>query len=116
MPQNCGFSLGFEVFYFNFSTQALAAVETQLGEIKERLHSVTTAELEAEVLQEQLQALSPSMKAELKQISDRLAEIEVTIESRLFNWGALKEVFWQIVRFTGLGIVIGVVLQRCAGC
>ncbi|PLS69616.1 MAG: DUF2203 domain-containing protein [Cyanobacteria bacterium M5B4] len=97
-------------------TQDLATLETQLGEVKQRLHIVMTGEVEAEELKAQLRQLSPAMKEEVRQITDRLTEIEVTIESRLFNWGALKETFWQIVRFTGLGIIIGVMLQRCAGC
>jgi hypothetical protein len=97
-------------------TQDLNALEAQFQEVKQRLQTVVEGELEEEELKARLKELSPTMKGEIKAITDRLAEIEVTIESRLFNWGALKEVFWQIVRFTGLGIVIGVMLQRCAGC
>ncbi len=96
--------------------QDLTALETHLTEVKQRLHSVTTGEIEAEELRAALKELPPHLKAEIKQMTDRLTEIELAIESRLFNWGALKETFWQIVRFTGLGIVIGVMLQRCAGC
>lgn len=96
--------------------QQLAQAETELAAVKTRLNTVIAAEEEREALAEDLTHLSPQMKEEIKRITDRIAEIEVEIESRLFNWGALKEVFWQIVRFTGLGIVIGVILQRCAGC
>jgi phage shock protein A len=97
-------------------TQDLTALENQFQEVKQRLQTVIAGELEQEELRARLREISPSMKSEIKQITDRLVEIEVTIETRLFNWGALKEVFWQIVRFTGLGIVIGVMLQRWAGC
>lgn len=53
---------------------------------------------------------SPELKAELKRIQDRLDELEINLESRLFSWESLKEPFWQIIRFGGLGVVIGWVL------
>ena len=48
-----------------------------------------------------------SLKSELKYINDELAEIEFRLESELFKWSSLSEPFWQIVRFLGIGIVIG---------
>ncbi|MCS6958737.1 MAG: hypothetical protein RMK91_01640 [Pseudanabaenaceae cyanobacterium SKYGB_i_bin29] len=96
--------------------QQLRQVEAELAAVKTRLATVMAGEQEQEELEQRLTSLSPQLKAEIKEITDRIAAIEIEIESRLFNWGALKEVFWLVVRFTGLGIVIGVMLQRCAGC
>ena len=62
---------------------------------------------------------SPSHKDELQrqlqEISDRLEQLEADLESRLLSWSSLREPFWQIVRFGGIGVVIGVILKSCAG-
>jgi chromosome segregation ATPase len=52
---------------------------------------------------------------QLQEISDRLEQLEADLESRLLSWSSLREPFWQIVRFGGLGVVIGVILKSCAG-
>jgi hypothetical protein len=43
---------------------------------------------------------------QLQEISDRLEQLEADLESRLLSWSSLREPFWQIVRFGGLGVVI----------
>jgi TolA-binding protein len=55
----------------------------------------------------------PQLPSELKQIADRLAELEVNLESTLVSWETFREPFWQAVRFGGLGIVMGWVLKSC---
>ncbi len=55
------------------------------------------------------------LKAELKQIRQQLEDLEVSLESKLFSWSGLKEVFWQAVRFGGLGIILGWILRSIAG-
>jgi hypothetical protein len=35
----------------------------------------------------------------------------VALESQLFSWNGIKEVFWQAIRFGGLGMVAGWVLR-----
>ena len=55
------------------------------------------------------------IQRQLLEISDRLEQVEAEIESRLLSWSSFREPFWQIVRFTGIGIVIGVILRSCAG-
>jgi DNA repair exonuclease SbcCD ATPase subunit len=55
----------------------------------------------------------PQLQAELKQIADRLAELDVNLESTLVSWETFREPFWQAVRFGGLGIAIGWVLKSC---
>ena len=52
---------------------------------------------------------------QLQEISDRLEQLEADLESRLLSWSSLREPFWQIVRFGGVGVVIGVILKSCAG-
>ena len=55
------------------------------------------------------------LKAELKKVQQQLEELEVALESQLFSWGGLKEVFWQGVRFGGIGMILGWVLKSLAG-
>lgn len=59
--------------------------------------------------------LQDSLHKQLQEISDRLEQIEVELESRLISWSSFRETFWQIVRFVGIGIIIGVILRSCAG-
>jgi predicted RNase H-like nuclease (RuvC/YqgF family) len=95
--------------------QELAAVEQSLHSLKERYTQVEQDQQEQaqlhqrrDRLQAELeQAKQPELKAELKQIQSRLDELEFNLESRLFSWSSLKEPFWQIVRFGGLGMVLG---------
>jgi hypothetical protein len=92
--------------------QELMEVERSLEELKNRHSQVKQAEtaqaplkLRQEQIKRQLQrAVSPELKAELQQIQDSLDDLEVTLESRLFSW---EKPFWQIVRFGGLGVVLG---------
>jgi hypothetical protein len=43
----------------------------------------------------------------------QLDTIEGEIANYLFGWSALKVPFWQIVRFTGLGLLLGFALRGC---
>ncbi len=59
--------------------------------------------------------LKLELQEQLQTIGDRLEQVEAELESRLIAWSSLREPFWQIVRFGGLGIVIGVILKSCTG-
>ena len=95
--------------------QILETVERSLQELKERHAQIEhdqplQKELEArsQTVQSQLrQSKSSSLKLELREIETQLEELEFNLESRLFSWAGFKEVFWQAVRFGGLGIVVG---------
>jgi hypothetical protein len=51
---------------------------------------------------------------QLQEVGEQLEQIEANLESRLLSWSSFREPFWQIVRFVGIGIIIGVVLRSCA--
>lgn len=95
--------------------QELTEVERSLQALKERHQQVQQdqqrqAELghrREDIRQELRQSPVPELKTELQQVQEELEELEVRLESRLFSWKSLREPFWQIVRFGGLGIVIG---------
>jgi DNA repair exonuclease SbcCD ATPase subunit len=59
--------------------------------------------------------LQAALRAELKKVQQQLEELEVALESQLFSWGGLKEVFWQAVRFGGTGMILGWILKTLAG-
>jgi seryl-tRNA synthetase len=51
---------------------------------------------------------------QLQAVGEQLDQIEADLESRLLSWSSFREPFWQIVRFVGIGIIIGVILRSCA--
>ena len=79
-------------------------------ELKQELTQV-----QSHVLQSRSKKRRIELKRELKQLKARLEEIELALESQLFSWGGLREVFWQAIRFGGLGIVAGWLLKGWAG-
>lgn len=94
--------------------QEFATVERSLRDLKERYTQVQQDEQTKAQLQERKEQLkgrgrssSPDLKAELTRLQTQLDELEVNLESKLFSWGSLREPFWQIVRFGGLGVVVG---------
>jgi chromosome segregation ATPase len=103
--------------------QTLAEVEQALAGLKARYAQVQTDQQQQQVLQTQLRqtqaefdrSRTPALQAELKQIKQRLEELELALESQLFSWSGLREAFWQAVRFGGLGVIVGWLLKSCTG-
>jgi chorismate mutase len=92
----------------------IAELEQQISALKHRHADTQLAEREQVVLVRQRNELKqkgnnrPEVKQELQMIRSRLAELELTLESRLLNeWKLMWEPFWQAIRFGGLGIAIG---------
>lgn len=46
-------------------------------------------------------------KEELAQLEERIESLKITLESQLLSWREASEPFWQIVRYGGLGLVVG---------
>lgn len=107
--------------------QALKDIEQSLLLLKARYAQVQLdrqrqQELQQRKRQIENQLQSPAsqtsqleLKRELKQVRQRLEELEVALESQLFSWSGLKEVFWQALRFGGLGVVMGWALKSVMG-
>ena len=104
--------------------QAIASVEASLTQLKERYHQVQRDQKRRAQLKALKQELTQDAKAnktealirsELKHIEQEISNIELHLESRLWNWKELQEPFWQAVRFTGVGIIIGWVLKLVSG-
>jgi hypothetical protein len=107
--------------------QTLREVEQSLLLVKARYAQVQSdqqlqqnlqqelTQVQRQVLQSRSKKRQAELNRELKQIKTRLEETELALESQLFSWGGLREVFWQAVRFGGLGIVVGWLLRGWAG-
>ncbi|MBE9117848.1 hypothetical protein IQ249_18265 [Lusitaniella coriacea LEGE 07157] len=101
--------------------RAIAEVEQSLFSLKERYAQVQRDKQRKVELQQERSELkaqnrdSSEIKAQLQLIQKELDAIEINLESSLFQWRRLWEPFWQIVRFGGLGVILGWVLKSCAG-
>ncbi|WP_413174248.1 hypothetical protein [Anabaena azotica] len=97
--------------------QELEELETDLRLLKERYAQVQQDQQKKAQWQQELKNLqqnkhqTPEIKEELKRIQKKLEVLEINLESQLFSWNSLKRPFWQVVRFGGLGVIIGWLLR-----
>ncbi|ESA35035.1 hypothetical protein N836_13750 [Leptolyngbya sp. Heron Island J] len=54
-------------------------------------------------------------RAELTRLQKQIETLEATLENQLMSWNNLKEPFWQVLRFVGLGLVLGWFLRGWFG-
>ncbi|MBF2075894.1 MAG: DUF2203 domain-containing protein [Synechococcales cyanobacterium C42_A2020_086] len=103
--------------------QSLQKLEQSLLRLKARYAQVQLdrqrqAELQQRLSQAQRDAKrrrSQELQSELKALQQQLDEVELALESQLFSWRGLQDVFWQAVRFGGLGVIVGWMLKTWAG-
>lgn len=102
---------------------AIAHLQARLEQIKQRHQQIINDRQRKDELiarKEEIKTLKAennppdSWKSELKYIEEELDAIEVRLESELLKWSSLSEPFWQIVRFVGIGIIIGWILKTMA--
>jgi hypothetical protein len=94
---------------------SIQELEELLTELRDRYEQVKVDEPLRSQLKDQVAAhkkalkTTPkaSLKADLAKLSDQLDEVEMRLESRLVSWLGLREYFWQISRFGGIGVLIG---------
>jgi hypothetical protein len=115
--------------------QELSQTEQTLVQLKQRYQQIKMAqqqqsELQAEGIQlgeEWENHQLPELEQELQRINSQIQELSLILESELLSneelmriykaelrSGLLGEMFWQIVRFGGLGILIGWLLKTWA--
>jgi hypothetical protein len=101
--------------------QAIAETEELFGQVKERYAQIRIAKADLAPLKQQQQELKKQLKGkqqkewhdrqaikeELAQVESRLLEIAIELESNLISWQSFREPFWQILRFGGVGIIVG---------
>jgi hypothetical protein len=56
-----------------------------------------------------------ALSQDLKSLQTELDNLDVALESQLISWDSFREVFWQAVRFGGLGVAIGWGLKSWMG-
>lgn len=87
------------------------ADQLDIAQFKQRLQALNT---KVEAI-EQLEAAEQLPPEEAAQMLEQLVEMEAVIREGLDGIFS-PSVFWQAVRWAGLGIVLGALLQRWAGC
>jgi hypothetical protein len=95
--------------------ESLQQVERSLDQLKQRYAQVQRdqqrqnklQERQTEIQSELKSTKTPALREELRKIEQELETLELNLESQLFSWAGFKEVFWQAVRFGGLGLAIG---------
>jgi chromosome segregation ATPase len=55
------------------------------------------------------------LRRDLARLQSQIEELDQRLESRLLSESSLKDVFWQSVRFGGLGVAIGWALTHWFG-
>lgn len=73
--------------------------------VRDRFFAIRRAKAKYEQAAELDRSTLP--KEELDQLEERIESLRITLESQLLSWREASEPFWQIVRFGGLGLVIG---------
>lgn len=107
---------------------ALMEVERSLLNLQERYKKVQQAQKQKRDLERRLKDVSPEDSMEVQKINEELQQLRITLESNLLTdedtktlfWegirqGLLGEFFWQIIRFGGLGVLLGWLLKTWAG-
>jgi peptidoglycan hydrolase CwlO-like protein len=89
--------------------QEFEEAEVLLQSLKERYSQIQIAQQHRTELGERLHQL----QAELHQVKAQIEAVEIELESRLFTWSSRQEIFWQFLRFAGLGFLAGLLLKAC---
>ena len=105
----------------------LGAAEQDLRQGRDRYDQVSHDYDRRQALRNQIDVVRPDrdrasskeqkqqLTQDLKRLQEKVAELDLSLESRLFAESGLNEVFWQAVRFGGLGVAIGWLLERWVG-
>ncbi|MFQ3679367.1 MAG: hypothetical protein SNJ60_02500 [Pseudanabaenaceae cyanobacterium] len=89
-----------------------AELAAQLTALQERLAHLRTCDETRTQLQAAADQLQPyrdrrEAQTQLQEIQNQLEALEVEMESRLFSWQSFRQPFWVVVRFGGLGFLLG---------
>jgi hypothetical protein len=105
-------------------SEAIANIEASLEKVKTRHQQIILDRAKKEELENRQQEIKDlkkennyqdSIKSELHYIEKELTEIEMRLESELFQISPLVEIlltiltepFWLMVRFGGIGVILG---------
>jgi ABC-type phosphate transport system auxiliary subunit len=102
--------------------RSLQETEELLSHVKQRLTQVRSAHQRQVQLQTRLSELDadpnlvrePAISAELESIKTQLSATWEELESQLITWRDKQELFWQFLRFSGIGFFLALALNYLA--
>jgi DNA repair exonuclease SbcCD ATPase subunit len=87
--------------------RSLQEAEELLEAVKERYQQIQTAKAQ----QPELEARLSELKTELETVKTNLAKTWEDLESQLITWRDKEELFWQFLRFAGIGFAIAMLIN-----
>lgn len=91
--------------------QSLATLGRDVEQLQARYQQVCHDQQREQTLTQKLESLrqqgTPELQGQMKTLQGELERLHVDLESQLFSWEGLRELFWQMLRFGGLGVVLG---------
>jgi len=88
-------------------TAQLAALQERLAHLRTCDETREQLQAEAEHWQEDLQRDRRESQTRLQEIQSQIEALDVEMESRLFSWQSFRQPFWVVVRFGGVGFLLG---------
>jgi peptidoglycan hydrolase CwlO-like protein len=92
---------------FETTERSLQEAEELLSHIKERFIQIQSAQAEQTDLKGRLSELN----TEIDSLKSQLAETWEQLESQLITWRDKEELFWQFLRFSGIGFGLAMLLN-----
>jgi hypothetical protein len=86
--------------------QQLESLETRLSYLRNGLSNL----IQLQQLQTAAEADRPDrqvLSQEVTQLQQAVDDFELELATQTLSWQPLREIFWQAVRFGGLGLVVG---------
>jgi DNA repair exonuclease SbcCD ATPase subunit len=87
--------------------RSLQEAEELLGLVKARYEQIQLAKTQ----QPELEARLSELKAELETVKTNLAKTWEDLESQLITWRDKEELFWQFLRFAGIGFALAMLIN-----
>jgi hypothetical protein len=87
--------------------RSLQEAEELLGAVKVRYQQIHTAKIQ----QPELEARLLELKTELETVKIQLATTWEDLESQLITWRDKEELFWQFLRFAGVGFALAMLIN-----
>jgi DNA repair exonuclease SbcCD ATPase subunit len=87
--------------------RSLQEAEELLSLVKARYEQIQLAKTQ----QPELEARLSELKAELETVKTNLAKTWEDLESQLITWRDKEELFWQFLRFAGIGFALAMLIN-----
>jgi predicted RNase H-like nuclease (RuvC/YqgF family) len=96
-----------EPIQFETIERSLQESEELLNHVKERFAQVQSSQAQ----QIDLEGRLSELKVEIESIKSQLAATWEELESQLITWRDREELFWQFLRFSGIGFALAMLLN-----